>query len=639
MPFFFIYILKVSVSLTVVFLFYHLVLRKLTFYNWNRWYLLGYTLLSFLIPFINISPVLDQSKWADSTILEWVPVIRHSATGVRGTAKSSGLFITWNLVILTMLLGMMNMLLRLLIQFISFRRMIRKADPVAIGYLPADHMSIYQVDDPIIPFSFGNSIFINRHLHTETELQEIIRHEFVHVKQKHSIDIVWAELLCLLTWYNPFAWLLKKSIRQNLEFIADNKVLEDDSITKKEYQYLLLKVTGNNQYSIATPFNFASLKKRIAMMNKIKSAKVNLLRFLFILPLLAVILVSFRKQISDTLIRPGKTTITPMPTVFTDTVPEVNTPNSKGYLIDIKGSKGDCMVVVKDRDHKEIERVLLTKWNEKEKYYEGLYGELPPPPPPTPVKGNEKNLGNISNEYEITDKSAVIKLKNGSIEKYDLTKTDQRTTFEKKYGKIISTDANTSVDIATVAAISSISGQTVIVPITTTSIQTSIEPAIAITGTTTTIRASSSPVAVVNNISGQTIVAATPVKSAVSIAGTTVTAPVANVAVINKVAVTDDYGYIITGKEDILITITKNSTLQQLEEFKKQMKEKGIELNFNSTDYNDRGILTSISGTMKSADTQNNFSATDFNQLILAMIKKGDRTYFKVRVTDSKVVI
>ena len=131
-------------------------------------------------------------------------------------------------------------------------------------------MKLYEVNDPIIPFSFGNSIFINRRQHTEPELQEIIRHEFVYIRQKHSIDMLWTELLCLLNWFNPFAWLLKKAIRQNLEFIADQEVL-DHGISKKEYQYLLLKVTGNNQYSIATPFNFSSLKKRIAMMNKLQS--------------------------------------------------------------------------------------------------------------------------------------------------------------------------------------------------------------------------------------------------------------------------------------------------------------------------------------------------------------------------------
>jgi beta-lactamase regulating signal transducer with metallopeptidase domain len=183
---------------------------------------------------------------------------------------------------------MFIMLVRLLLQLLSFRRMMKKALPVS-----TDGMNLYQVNENIIPFSFGNSIFINRHLHNEKELEEIIRHEFVHVKQRHSLDIIWAELLCLVNWFNPFAWMLRRSIRQNLEFIADHKVLEN-GINKKEYQYLLLKVIGNNQYSIATQFNFSSLKKRIAMMNKLKSAKLHLLKFLFVMPVVIVMLLAFR---------------------------------------------------------------------------------------------------------------------------------------------------------------------------------------------------------------------------------------------------------------------------------------------------------------------------------------------------------
>ena len=254
MPFFFIYLLKLSVSLAVVFLFYHFILRKLTFYNWNRWYLLGYTLLSFFIPFIDVSAVLEKNEWADSPVVQWVPVINNPSASTTVVTSSAGFFTATNIAAILIITGMIVLLVRLFIQFVSFRKMMKKAQ-----YISGSDMKIYQVDENIIPFSFGNSIFINRHLHSETELQEIIRHEFVHVKQIHSIDIVWGEILCLLNWYNPFAWLMKKSIRQNLEFIADNKVLKN-GVSKKEYQYLLLKVIGNNQYSIATQFNFSSLK-------------------------------------------------------------------------------------------------------------------------------------------------------------------------------------------------------------------------------------------------------------------------------------------------------------------------------------------------------------------------------------------
>ena len=80
MPLLMTYLLKLSVSLAVVFLFYRLVLRKLTFYTWNRWYLAGYTILSFVIPFINISPVLERNEWTTNGIITWVPVIATGKT-------------------------------------------------------------------------------------------------------------------------------------------------------------------------------------------------------------------------------------------------------------------------------------------------------------------------------------------------------------------------------------------------------------------------------------------------------------------------------------------------------------------------------------------------------------------------------
>ena len=162
-------------------------------------------------------------------------------------------------------------------------------------------------------------------------MQEIIQHEIVHVKQKHSIDIIWSEILCLFNWFNPFAWLIRKAIRQNLEFIADNKVL-DNGVDRKQYQYLLLKVIGSNRFSIAQKFNFSSLKKRIAMMNKLKSTKINLLRFLFVLPLIAVILVSFRNKIGDTMKKNSNDDIN-VPQAMTDTIPLAKVFTDKNYFI------------------------------------------------------------------------------------------------------------------------------------------------------------------------------------------------------------------------------------------------------------------------------------------------------------------
>ncbi|MDB5263496.1 MAG: hypothetical protein JWQ14_2779 [Adhaeribacter sp.] len=187
-----------------------------------------------------------------------------------------------------LLSGIIILFIRLGVQVISFLRLRR-----ASRLISDQPVKIYQVDAAIVPFSFGRSVFLNRHLHQEKDLPEIIRHELVHVQQGHTADIVWMELICILNWYNPFVWLLRGQLRQNLEFIADRQVLQTGT-DKKHYQYLLLQVTGTPAFRLANQFNFSTLKKRMVMMNKIPSARPALAKFLFLLPVVALLLLSFR---------------------------------------------------------------------------------------------------------------------------------------------------------------------------------------------------------------------------------------------------------------------------------------------------------------------------------------------------------
>jgi hypothetical protein len=284
------YLLKWSIALGAAYLFYRLVLRPLTFYQWNRRYLVLYSIVAFFIPFINITTYVPPAKLQGMKIVKYIPVINisnESASPVSAQSNAIDILLIAGLLIAT---GSIVLLTRLILQWVSLRRIRKTAVWV---YHP--EANVYHVDENVIPFSFGNSIYVNTTLHSERELQDIILHEFVHVRQKHSMDIIWSEILCILNWYNPFAWLIRHAIRQNLEFIADQAVL-NNGLDKKQYQYHLLKVIGSPQYSIANNFNFSSLKKRIAMMNRLKSARVHLVKFLFVLPLLAVLLLAFRNK-------------------------------------------------------------------------------------------------------------------------------------------------------------------------------------------------------------------------------------------------------------------------------------------------------------------------------------------------------
>ena len=421
------YLVKLSISLAIVWLFYQFILRRLTFYNSNRWYLLAYTLLSFFIPFIDISTILGNNSSDNNGLIQFIPSVHKYTIALEEASHCpvpiwSTTYDKWDLTAFALMIGAGILLLRFIVRYISFIRIRNRSKLIS-----EDGIKIYQVDESIIPFSFGKSVFINSNLHTEDELREIVRHEFVHVRQNHTIDIIWAELLCIINWYNPFAWLLKRSIRQNLEFIADNKVVEN-GIDKKQYQYLLLKVIGNNQYSIATKFNFSSLKKRIAMMNKTKSARLQVGRFLFLFPVLAIILLAFRKSFNDS--TNAKPTIQPI--ILTDTIPDVNTPNSKGYYIDIKDNQGNCMVVIKDKNKKEVKRLLLTEWNEKSGYYENLYGEILSPTKieiEKMIKATNPEIRTVAVKNNI----ATITLNNGNKEVYTLSLSPEKKAFENKY--------------------------------------------------------------------------------------------------------------------------------------------------------------------------------------------------------------
>ena len=289
MPVLFLYLTKVSICLAAMYLFYRLLLQPLTFHNLNRWYLLGYSFLSFFIPFVNVSQIVAQNRLSTVKLVQIIPVINDLSYKDKAAAPlPASSWDIWNVLLWVLLAGTAVMLARFIIQWVSYARIKRNAQLISAGPI-----RVYSVDKNMIPFSFGRSVFINPTLQNSGEVQEILRHEYVHVQQNHTIDIVWTEVLCLLNWYNPFAWLIRYSMRQNLEFIADNKVLEN-GIEKKQYQYLLLKVMGFSQFHIAASFNFYSLKKRIYMMNKLKSANVHLVKFLFALPLLIVILLAFR---------------------------------------------------------------------------------------------------------------------------------------------------------------------------------------------------------------------------------------------------------------------------------------------------------------------------------------------------------
>ncbi|ESU26570.1 hypothetical protein FLJC2902T_25430 [Flavobacterium limnosediminis JC2902] len=283
-----IYLLKVSALMGIFYLAYFVFLRKETFFNSNRWFLLAGLLTSMVLPFVTYTKVI----WVDPTPIAYDYNTAVSAQNLV-TVSEPGFEINWFLVLMIVYgIGITMFTLKFIIDCFAIKQLIDK--PRAIR-----RSNFYLIDTEKVqaPFSFFNYIVYNSNTLKEEELENILQHELVHSAQKHSLDMMVAQIFCITFWFNPIVWLYKKAIAQNLEFIADaeaTKNIEDI----KSYQKTLLKVTMQSQcIAITNPFYQSLIKKRIVMLNKNQSDKKNSWKYLVVLPLLAFFMFQFQMRV------------------------------------------------------------------------------------------------------------------------------------------------------------------------------------------------------------------------------------------------------------------------------------------------------------------------------------------------------
>ena len=279
------YLIKSAVILAMFYLIYILLLRKETHFKVHRVFLNSGVLAALLLPFLYFTQTIYIDIPAANNNVLLTPL--NSSVEII-TQSSEAPFNWWNLALIMYLTGLGVMLLRFMIQLISLRMLISN-NPVR----KLDGFRYVRVPKKIAPFSFFNYIVYNPDLHTEDELQMILKHEQVHAFQWHSADILLANLILILQWPNPFAWLYKKSVEENLEFLADNATITSVP-DKKDYQLALVKVSSAEYIpALTTNFYKSFIKKRIIMLNKRTSKKYHVVKVAAVLPLLAIFLWSF----------------------------------------------------------------------------------------------------------------------------------------------------------------------------------------------------------------------------------------------------------------------------------------------------------------------------------------------------------
>ena len=298
MGLFFVYIFKSSVCLAAFYLFYRLLLARETFHRFNRFALLGILSLSCLLPLVEVTVKQETEVHQTMLTLEQLLLLADAADATEVGAEAEATTVTWIQTVLLLygagiiLFALCNVcsLARLLLLLRSGRR--EEMDRYLPGKRGEAKLVVHCRD--IAPFSWMGYIVLSRKDLQENG-REILLHEFAHIRNRHSWDLLLADVCIFFQWFNPASWLLKQELQSIHEYEADETVI-NEGVNAKQYQLLLIKkAVGTRLYSMANSFNHSSLKKRITMMLKEKSNPWARAKYLYILPLAALAVTAFAR--------------------------------------------------------------------------------------------------------------------------------------------------------------------------------------------------------------------------------------------------------------------------------------------------------------------------------------------------------
>jgi len=302
------YITQVGIMLAGCFIFYKLLLQKETFFRANRWILLVCLALSFSLPLIRVpeqwsfrkapavitveqtettlpaDPDAPAQQEPASTSTHTTPVTNTTITPVTKTST-----ITWQQALTwagwlywfgVIIFGVNFLLQVITLLYRAYTRPVIRDGRFRIVELAGDKA----------PCSFLNNIFINPEKYDWDTYSQILLHEKIHIEQRHSLDLLLAEMVIIFQWFNPFAWQYRKALENNLEYLTDDQLLHHPQVERESYQMSLFKVSAPQfPLHLTTNYNQSLLKKRIAMMNVKKSNLHTAWKYGFLLPVLVLL--------------------------------------------------------------------------------------------------------------------------------------------------------------------------------------------------------------------------------------------------------------------------------------------------------------------------------------------------------------
>ncbi len=309
---FLVYLIESGLCLTLFYLGYVVFFRKETYFTFNRLYLMSSMVLALLMPLVSVSMDLENTTYLSETINKYGQFRSHYEELILLTdpdyavsyinpnmqpqansqvlrladhsapPKISSIYLLQILFYLY-IVGLLIFLGRFLVLIYNLLHFIKKSKTVAgNGY------TLVLIEDEVPSFSFMKWIFVNKQVLSPEEFEQVLSHEKVHVNEKHSVDLLLVQLMVILQWFNPLTWRIRKSLKTCHEYIADRQVLKQGH-ELFDYQSLLLsQLISIRSVELVNNFNLLSIKKRIAMMNKIKSGRIAKLKAFLIIPILTI---------------------------------------------------------------------------------------------------------------------------------------------------------------------------------------------------------------------------------------------------------------------------------------------------------------------------------------------------------------
>ena len=280
--------MKVVLCSAVLYTYYWFVLRNKKFHQYNRFYLMGISVLSWIVPLITIQIVKEQDI-ASSKFLNFANFISENNSLLEQEIIENTANYTWdNLLIIIGIIISLFFIIRFVKSLWDIRKLIRLY-PLKV----LKGMNLVMTDVKGTPFSFFKYIFWNTAIDLSSDVgKKILAHEVVHIEEKHSVDKLLIELQLLIGWFNPIVWLIRNELYLIHEFIADQKSIEnqDSGVLAK---LLLASAYPKQQHLLTNTFFYSPIKRRLFMLNQNKKTKFSNLRRLFVLPITICVVLSF----------------------------------------------------------------------------------------------------------------------------------------------------------------------------------------------------------------------------------------------------------------------------------------------------------------------------------------------------------